>query len=310
MQSMFRDFPEMLGLPAGMEADFDESIARNREFLASSAELTLGNVGRAALPPQPAVDEDGEPLADAGPMEEVSFDVKVVNQAGHRLPSGYHSRRVYLHVTVTDENGDQLFESGRIEPDGRIRGVAEDIDPDAWEPHYDVITKASQVQVWQAIVGREDGDRTHSLLAGDRYLKDNRILPKGFFKAEAIDNPDDGVELRHLRRGSDRRRLRRRRGHGQLPRRGAGEHRLPGGGPSCATSRSPTATCSCSSSRATGSTRSTSSARSTTGRGTRTASGSTRSSPPRPATCSSGGLRAAASTASLAGARGSLYSAP
>lgn len=183
MQGMFRDFADELGLPAGMEADFDESIERNRAFLQGSAELSLGNVGREALPP--AADAD-----DAGPMTQLSFDVKVVNQAGHRLPSGYHSRRVYLHVTVTDANGDQVFESGRIEPDGLIRGVAEDVNGAAWEPHHDVITKASQVQVWQAIVGRDDGSRTHSLLAGDRYLKDNRILPKGFYKAETIDNPD------------------------------------------------------------------------------------------------------------------------
>ena len=70
-------------------------------------------------------------------MEELSFDVKVVNETGHRLPSGYHSRRVYLHVVVTDENGDQVFESGRIEPDGRIRGVAEDVNGASWEEHHD-----------------------------------------------------------------------------------------------------------------------------------------------------------------------------
>ena len=191
MQTMFRDFAAELGLPAGMDADFDESIARNRKFLESSATLSLGNFGRAALPPPTAVerDEDGEPLA-AEAMEELSFDVKVVNEAGHRLPSGYHSRRVYLHVVVADENGDQVFESGRIEPDGRIRGVAEDVNAASWEPHHEIITDPSQVQVWQAIVGKTDGSRTHSLLDGDRYLKDNRILPKGFFKAEAIDNPE------------------------------------------------------------------------------------------------------------------------
>ena len=190
MQTMFKMFDEELGLPPGMEADFDESIARNRAFLETSATLELGNFGRAALPPAVPGEGEDEPVEDAGPMEELSFDVKVVNQTGHRLPSGYHSRRVYLHTVVTDENGAKVFESGRIEPDGRIVGVAEDVSADLWEPHHEIITDDSQVQVWQAIVGKTDGSRTHSLLDGDRYLKDNRILPKGFFKAEAIDNPE------------------------------------------------------------------------------------------------------------------------
>ena len=193
MQSMFQRFADELGLPNeddyDLVAEFDEAIGRNRAFLETAASISLGNVGRAALPPGSAVDEEGEPLEGAGPMEELSFDVAIDNTTGHRLPSGYHSRRVYLHVVVTDEDGDLVFESGRIEEDGQIRGVDEDVNPERWEPHHEIITKSSQVQVYQAIVGKDDGARSHSLLGGDRYLKDNRLLPKGFSKAEAIDNP-------------------------------------------------------------------------------------------------------------------------
>lgn len=195
VQSMLRRFADELGVPNeegyDLEGEFDEAIERNRAFIETSANVTIENASRAPAPPsaEPPTDEAGEPLPDPGPLEELTFDVVVDNRTGHRLPAGYHSRRVYLHVVVTDANGDQVFESGRIEADGRIRGVEEDANPERWEPHYDVITDPSQVQVYQAIVGKNATARSHSLLGGDRYLKDNRILPKGFFKAEAIDNP-------------------------------------------------------------------------------------------------------------------------
>jgi len=109
----------------------------------------------------------------------LTFDVNIENKTGHKLPGGYHSRRVYLHVQVLDSDGQLLFESGKINPDGSIVGVSEDTSPSSWEQHYDVITSPTQVQVYQSIVGDSTGDRTHSLLDGSQYLKDNRLLPSG-----------------------------------------------------------------------------------------------------------------------------------
>lgn len=196
MQSMMRDYSTELGIPEGL--DFDTSIERNRAFLQGSAALALENVARRELAPgeiapEPEADIDGDgvvdPQPEPGPRDELAFDVRIENLAGHKLPSGYHSRRAYLHVVVVDEAGEQVWESGAINAEGRIAGVIEDVDPSALEPHYDVITRESQVQVYQSVVGRPDGSRTQSLLDADRFLKDNRLLPKGFFKAEALDNP-------------------------------------------------------------------------------------------------------------------------
>ena len=171
MQSMMRDFSEELGIPPGL--DFDASIARNRDFLATSASLEVVDLVQSA----------------GAEGEQLEFDVKVVNETGHKLPSGYHSRRVWLHVQVTDENGEQVFESGAMRPDGSIVGVAEDINPNDWERHFDTITSATQVQVYQAIVGNSDEVRTQSLLNGNHYLKDNRLTPKGFAKRSVTGNP-------------------------------------------------------------------------------------------------------------------------
>ena len=166
MQSMLRDFSEPLGISG--DIDFDESIERNREFIRTSAEVELQNL---------AFDGD-----------KIDMDVQITNLTGHKLPSGYHSRRVYLHVIVTDAAGKLVYENGRINDDGSIDGVAEDVGPSRFEPHYDVITSATQVQIYQAITGDTNGKQTNSLLMASQYLKDNRLTPLGFDKATV---PDD-----------------------------------------------------------------------------------------------------------------------
>ncbi|WP_236994698.1 cytochrome c family protein [Granulosicoccus antarcticus] len=166
VQDMLMNFGDELGVKPGM--DFAGSIARNREFLKTAATVTLTEGG--------VIDNT------------LSFDVNIENNTGHRLPSGYHSRRVYLHVQVLDSSGEQVFESGKIRADGSIVGVSEDVDPATWEIHYQTITSETQVQVYQAITGNSDGDRTHSVLASSFYLKDNRLTPAGMDKNSIRDD--------------------------------------------------------------------------------------------------------------------------
>jgi len=181
MQQMMDNYRTQLGIPAGV--DFQESIARNRAFLATSAEVNITNTS-----------QDGTNLV---------VDVQVLNKAGHKLPSGYHSRRASLHVLVTDANGQVIYENGKINPDGSINGVADDTNPYVYEPHYNVITDSNQVQVYQAIPGDVNGDVTHSLLAASTYLKDNRLTPAGFDKnavpqdveVAGLAVPDDNFNL-------------------------------------------------------------------------------------------------------------------
>ena len=162
MQQMMDDFRTQLGIAEGV--DFQEAIARNRAFLAESAEVTINSTSRDAI------------------SNNLVVDVQVVNKAGHKLPSGYHSRRASLHVLVTDMNGQVIYENGKINADGSINGVADDTNPHVYEPHYNIITDSTQVQVYQAITGDAEGDLTHSLLAATHYLKDNRLTPQGFDK--------------------------------------------------------------------------------------------------------------------------------
>jgi hypothetical protein len=111
-------------------------------------------------------------------------ELRVENLAGHKLPTGYPSRRTWLHVTVRDAAGAVLFESGAFDG-GRITGNDNDADASRWEPHYRQIDAPSQVQVYEAVMVDGAGAPTTGLLTGVRYVKDNRLLPRGFDKARA-----------------------------------------------------------------------------------------------------------------------------
>ena len=115
----------------------------------------------------------------------LAFDVDIQNLTGHKLPTGYPSRRLWLHVTVKDERGEPLFESGAISSTGAIAGNDSDENALRYEPHYDEITRSDQVQIYEPILGGLDGMPTTGLLTATQYLKDNRLLPRGFDKTTA-----------------------------------------------------------------------------------------------------------------------------
>jgi len=120
------------------------------------------------------------------------LDVKITQLAGHKLPTAYPSRRVWLHVVLTDRNGRIVFESGKFQTDGAIAGNDNDADPTQFEPHYARIETSDQVQIYEAIMADADGNITTGLLRALRFVKDNRILPEGFDKTTA----DEDIAIR------------------------------------------------------------------------------------------------------------------
>jgi hypothetical protein len=113
------------------------------------------------------------------------FTVTVRNLTGHKFPTGYPSRRAWLRVTVRDADGRPLFESGAVTSDGAISGNNADADPTLWEGHHDIIEREDQVQIYESILGDSSSRPTTGLLSAVRYLKDNRLLPRGFDKTTA-----------------------------------------------------------------------------------------------------------------------------
>ena len=116
---------------------------------------------------------------------QLSVDVVIQNLTGHKFPTGFPSRRAWLHATVLDADGAVVFESGAVNPDGSIVGNDNDADPADYELHYAVISSPDQVQIYEVILGDTEGDMTTTLLRAAGYVKDNRLLPAGFDMAAA-----------------------------------------------------------------------------------------------------------------------------
>ncbi len=122
--------------------------------------------------------------------------VTVENLTGHKFPTGYPSRRAWLEVRVLA--GDSVvFASGVWDPEtGDLQGLDQ-----PYEPHHQVITHPDEVQVYQSVMATPEGRVTQSLLRGLKYIKDNRIPPRGFrssgpyteatgIRGRAADDPD------------------------------------------------------------------------------------------------------------------------
>jgi len=115
----------------------------------------------------------------------LDVDVAVKNLTGHKLPTAYPARRAWLHFTARDSRGQVVFESGAVTPTGVIEGNDNDADAKKFEPHYTEIRQPDQVQIYESIMGDPSGVPTTGLLTAVGYLKDNRLLPRGFDKSTA-----------------------------------------------------------------------------------------------------------------------------
>ncbi|MCX7096681.1 MAG: multiheme c-type cytochrome [Methylococcales bacterium] len=163
MLDIFDNNKPQLGVLAN---NFAETIGKTQAMLASAATVT--------------------PLTShLGSDNVLDFTLMVKSDTGHKLPTSYPSRRVILHVKVTDANNHTVFETGKINANGSVVGLDSDENGARFEPHYDLITKPDQVQAYEAIMGDNENHVTYTLLRGMVYLKDNRLLPQGFDKNTA-----------------------------------------------------------------------------------------------------------------------------
>jgi hypothetical protein len=142
-----------------------DSAAENQAALRQIAEKASENLRAAVGLTMSAVVED----------RVLRITVEVRNRTGHKLPTGFPSRRIWLHLEVFSTAGTLLFESGAWDRgSGAIRGGA------GLEPHRSFISQPEQVMIYQAVAGDAGSRPTTTLLRAASYLKDNRILPAGF----------------------------------------------------------------------------------------------------------------------------------
>lgn len=111
----------------------------------------------------------------------VEIDVTIDNKTGHKFPTGYPSRRAWIHLKGASGTN-VVFESGRADAYGRIvdaQGNAID-GHDRVRPHRDLVEAADQAQIYELVPGDAQGRVARSLLDAVQVLKDDRLLPSGF----------------------------------------------------------------------------------------------------------------------------------
>jgi hypothetical protein len=110
-------------------------------------------------------------------LEQVADDliVTIINQTGHKLPTGYpEGRRVWINVRFLDAADAVVAESGAWDPDTGI--LADDPELTVYE------VKPGLDETVAALVGVEPGPSFHFVL-NNTIFKDNRIPPRGFTNA-------------------------------------------------------------------------------------------------------------------------------
>lgn len=161
--------------------------------LAANADWLNAGIGAAQLAAAASATEEflqrSARIELAGGREALA--VTVVNETGHKLPTGYPSRRMWLHVVAIDDRGATVFESGRFDARAGtlLDAAGRRLDgPGAILPHRTAIASPDHVIVWEAVPVDARGQRTHLLLGTAAIVKDNRILPAGW----RADHPDAG----------------------------------------------------------------------------------------------------------------------
>lgn len=155
--------------PQADRAAFDAVIGAARALLGEAARLEVG------------AEREGERLR---------VRVGVDNRAGHKLPSGFPSRRVWLSVEVRGPAG-VVFRSGGFDDRGRLVDRAGRVlaGERAGGPLVEVgfaIDADDRVALFESVMCDPDGRPTWTLLRGARFCRDTRIPPRGW----RADRPD------------------------------------------------------------------------------------------------------------------------
>lgn len=155
MLGLMRDNAEALGMTAST-SQFDTVIARTNQMLQQeSLSMNVEHLGNE--------------------LDSAIIEVTLMNEAGHKFPSGYPSRVLFLEFKVSDADGNILFHNGLLDDQFEIIGRNAD-----YEPHYDVIRNEQEVQIYELVQGDVNNEVTTVLERALYPIKDNRLPPVGF----------------------------------------------------------------------------------------------------------------------------------
>jgi uncharacterized repeat protein (TIGR01451 family) len=139
---------------AGESAYLNNTVLQAREMLRKAATLTVtlttSGTGKIAI-------------------------VRVINETGHKLPTGYpEGRRMWLNVRAYNENDALVYESGAYDPATAI--LTQDTAAKIYETKQGITPELADM------LKMRDGESFHFVL-NNTVIKDNRIPPRGYTQA-------------------------------------------------------------------------------------------------------------------------------
>lgn len=192
--SMFEQFPQILG-----PRPVDPAVPRETLHQA----LTGGDwIAEHAADDSVLVTVLGAEEKDGN----LEVPVQVANYAGHKQPTGAGFRRAFLQLRVLASDGRVLWASGLTDRYGVIldgstgRPLESEFtrEPSRSQPHYQVITRQNQVQIYETrsldAPLAEGGKLQTTVLGIVAEYKDNRLLPIGWSTQEPA-NPSPGFAI-------------------------------------------------------------------------------------------------------------------
>ncbi len=196
MIEMVRQFPDILGVST---SDY-ETGANNGADLAIQNILLSAQEGRVVTVDVTAPENDGTNL---------TANVTLTNQTGHRFPSGVAFRRAFVEFAVLDADENVLWISGKANgvgilvnpktgkplPTEFLDTVAPGNDIASYQPNYQVITRQDQVQIYEELILDANDNFTTSFIHRITHIKDNRLLPDGWVPAAVFAqvDPETGI---------------------------------------------------------------------------------------------------------------------
>lgn len=113
-------------------------------------------------------------------LEDGILSVRVINETGHKLPTGYpEGRRLWINVRAFDASNTLIYESGAYDESTGL--LTKDADIKIYEAEQGLTSELA------ALVGMDPGATFHFAL-NNTTVKDNRIPPRGYTIA-AFDRP-------------------------------------------------------------------------------------------------------------------------
>lgn len=123
----------------------------------------------------------------------LSGSVSIQVFTGHKFPTAHPTRRAWLQLIVSDASGRVLFASGAHDAAGRLLGaqgqpLPSELAGGPATPHRTLVRAPEDVPLYEALMADSGGELTYLLTRGASFLKDSRLLPRGW-SAEHPDAP-------------------------------------------------------------------------------------------------------------------------